>query len=167
MSDDSFYDDFDYSCGVKDTMCTCWDCTVYFNKDTNRPTKSKDITDEEFKELLQLCSDEKVLGIMKKERYKSVIYEIVPYPMWKKLENEETYNAIVKQLETTGDVPDEQPEICHVGTAIHVDLDGNELAIKTIAYRFPTSTVKYELIVNDVNGKRLLRTHSRGSEIKN
>lgn len=166
FDDNSFDDDFDQSCGTKDGACTCWDCTIYFNKDTNRPVKSESITDNEFNELLKLCSGENVIDLMKRERYRSVIYEIVPYPLWKKLENEETYNAIVKQLEANGDVPDEQPEICHVGSAIHVDLDGKESNVNTICYRFPTSTVKYELIVKKTDGKLFLKTNCRGSEMK-
>ncbi len=166
MSQDSFDDDFDYSCGLKDNTCTCWDCTVYFNKNTNRPTKSNDITDEEFKELLKLCSDEKVLGLLKEERYKPIIYEVVPFPLWKKLEDEATYNAMVEKLKTDGEVPDEQPEICHVGSVEMIGLNDEETVVKSIYYRFPTSTVKYELIVKKVNDKLLLKTHSRGSEIK-
>lgn len=168
--DNSFDDDFDQSCGLKGTTCTCWDCIVYFNNDTNRPIKSKDITDKEFEELSKICSDEQTIELMKKERYRANIYEIVPYPLWKKLQNKETYNAIVEQLKTEGVIPDEEPEICHIGSSIQVGLDGKETEIKSIAYRFPTSTVKYELIVEkstENDGKVFLKTHGRGSEIKN
>ena len=118
-----------------DAPCTCFDCTVYFNENTNRPIKANDITDEEFNELIDLCSKDAVIEKMKSERYKNEIYEIVPFQLWGKLQNKETYDKIFEELKSSNKIPDEQPKICHIGSCIE-----NNNEAKLVSYRFPTST---------------------------
>lgn len=158
--------DFNESCGLQNTTCDCHDCITYFNKDVNRPIKSNDMTTEEFNELLTFCSDEKVIDLMKKERYKSYIYYKLPHPFWKKLENPIIYNDILEKVKLDKSIPDEKPEICKISRGLEIDLDNNETSVTVICYRFPTSTVKYELILKTTNDKIILKTRSRGAELK-
>ena len=150
------YDLYD-ECDNSHQTCDCFECKVYLNTDTKRPIKAAEITDETFNELLTLCQREDVIEQMKSERYRSNIYQIVPYPMWKELQDPEKYQAIADKLKNK--LPNDLPEICFIGSAIH-----NTQEINTIMYRFPTSTVKYELLVYKEDGQFNVKTHSTGSE---
>ena len=159
MSEDCLSDD-----SMDESGCTCWECVVYNNPDTKRPMKSDDMTDEEFNELIEFCTKDKVIEMMKSERYRANLYQIVPYPLWKQLEDPNIYQNAIENLENI--IPDEEPEICHIGYGIEHDENDEMKNIITIAYRFPTSTVKYTLMIEQVGEKRRCRTTSRGSEIK-
>ncbi len=151
-------------CEIQGTHCPCHDCEIYFNPETERPVKGNGITDKVFDEIIEICNRESVIDIMKAERYKALIYQIIPYPFWKQLEDPVKYNSILNKLKESNEVPNENPEICSVGLAKQIDIDGVEREITVVSYRFPTSTVKYELIIYDDNNKLKLRTHSRGAE---
>ena len=149
-------------CSIKD--CTCYDCTVYFNTNTERPIRGKGITDEIFLELMTLCKKESVINIMKAERYKSTIYQLVPYHLWKSLEDPVKYQNLMTKLKETNEIPDENPEICSIDLGQEIGLDDICKEVTSISYRFPTSTVKYSLTVYRDGDKVKLRSHSRGSE---
>ena len=139
--------------------CDCSDCTIYSNND--KPIQGKNVTDELFNKTLSICQYTQVKEIMKMERYKSIIYELVPYDKWKDLQNKEIYQSMVDKLKITKKIPDEDPEICAVNLAF--DLDSN-CDITVVSYRFPTSTVKYTLSIYNKDDKVKLKTGSRGSE---
>lgn len=176
MSDDTImtkswesYDDpdFDQSCGLLGSTCTCYDCETYINSDTVRPIKGKDVTEEEFNETLELCSKDRVIEKMKSERYRSYIYQLIPYPLWSQLEDPEKYQAIVDKLKSQNTIPDEDPEICRIDEKIIMDgIDDTEPTVCTsVSYRFPTSTVKFDLMIQQDGDKILLKTHGRGAEL--
>lgn len=71
--------------------CDCSDCIIYFNEQTIRPIKGQNITDEIFNKTISICCEEQVQEIMKAERYKSFVYQFVPYEKWKDLQNKQIY----------------------------------------------------------------------------
>ena len=149
-------------CNIKD--CSCSDCIIYFNPNTIRPIRGKNITDETFTKLIELCKTDSVINIMKEERFKSILYEVVPYNLWKSLEDPVKYQNFMTKLKATNKIPDENPEICSIELGQEIGLDDICKEIQSISYRFPTSTVKYSLTVYRDGDKIKLKTHSRGSE---
>ena len=167
MSDDMYFDE---SCGNPGSNCTCYDCKTYFNPNTVRPVKGNNVSDEQFTEMIELCKKDNVIQRMKNERYRSYIYQIVPYPMWSLLNDPEKYQSIVDKLKSEQKIPDEDPEICSVDEAAELGLDDTEpKTLISISYRFPTSSVKYDISVyKDENSDMVrIRTHGRGSDYRN
>jgi hypothetical protein len=154
----------DDCCGQLGSYCTCHDCMVYDNPNTIRPIKSPQISDDKFNEIIRLCKDDTVIQIMKKERYRAIIYQATPYQRWDSLNDEQNYQNIVDELKAINVIPNEIPEICFIEYAIEYTDQDNPINFVRVCYRFQTSTVKYELhIYEDVNGKSF-KTHSRGTE---
>jgi len=163
MADDEYliptidYDD-DSDVLMPGETCMCYDCETYINQDTIRPIKGQDTTDEEFNEMLELCAKDTVIQMMKRERYRSYVYEVVPYPKWSSLlKDPEKYQAIVDELESKNVIPNDDPEICRIGHGMNDDGE-----IMSISYRFPSSTVKYDLTVFKDGDRIKLKTHGRG-----
>jgi len=149
-------------CGELETTCTCSDCIMYFNPSTQRPIQGNGIDDQKFSDLLEFVKREDVKAKMKSEQYRSYIYQLIPYPMWKKLDDPNYYNSVVEQVKIFKIIPDDDPEICGIQNGKEMDTDFITTDIDVISYRFPNSTVKFELTIKDIDGKKLLRTHGRG-----
>lgn len=74
--------------GSSKTKCDCSDYITYFRSDIKRPIKGENISDKEFEELLCKIKIDDIKNLMIKERYKSVIFQLIPYEYWNKLIND-------------------------------------------------------------------------------
>jgi hypothetical protein len=157
------FNDIHDTCGTKDTKCSCSDCETYFRSDIERPIISENFTDDELTRIFEVLDNEKVKEKMFNERYRSLIFQLTPYPLWSVLlKDKDKYDEILNKLKSDGSIPDENLEVCRIEPSKFFDLDENVHDIYIVSYRFPTSIVKYELTIYKETNK--VTTHSRGSE---
>ena len=145
--------------------CNCYDCETYFNPTVERPIRDTMISNDVFDKVMALCKQVNVINKMKEERYRTYMYEYVPYPLWHLLEDKDVYQAIFDEINADKRIPNDDPEICRIGKAAEIDIDGTIKEVIIVYYRFPGSTIKYELSVFfEDDGTVILKTHSGGSD---
>lgn len=148
-----YWRDIGSTCCTYETKCKCSDCNIYFNPSIQRPIQGFGVDDETFQKVLSTMEHTEFKQMMKESRIRNNVFAFVPYALWNDLINTANYNR-VKEIVA---VPPDDPEICEISIC-----DYNNEPCISVHYRFPKSTVKYDMLINMETGR--IKTHSRGAE---
>lgn len=156
------YDRVMNTCGTYETTCECHDCETYFNPTIKRPLIDPEIAEKDLERIWSTIDRSNVKEAMCEQIYRSLLYSLVPYPMWKSLEDRKTYQSAIQHLKESGRIQEQNPEICRIHCCFITHLDSTTHPVWKVYYRFPRSTVKYEMSIYTDSGKLVF--NSRGSE---
>ncbi len=136
------------TCGTLDSKCSCYECYTYFKKDIERPLVISKIKEnkEDYEKILKIIIQKK--DCMMDERYKYKIFNTYPYSEWKKLSyDKDYYNECFEKIKNEYKYND-SPLICLIGLSTCIGRDKEKKEVYEVCYRFPNSTIKYEMLID-------------------